>query len=153
MWRLAVEAVATSKSTDVSACTSATQLPAKHTQLMSPQHCYDVLQKSIFHKVRDQQLLLTKVFAVDGDITQPGLGLAPRTAQLLQQELHIILHCAADIRLEVSWHPDRAAAHLSKRSTPAAVTPCRSAATSSCVANTCGMNISNKPSPASAQCV
>jgi hypothetical protein len=69
-----------------------------------------LLQKSIFHKVRDQQQLLAKVCAVDGDITQPGLGLAPDTARQLQQEVHIVLHCAADIRLEVSRHQDTAAA-------------------------------------------
>jgi fatty acyl-CoA reductase len=71
-----------------------------------------LLQKSIFHKVRDQQQLLAKVCAVDGDITQPGLGLAPDTARQLQQELHIVLHCAADIRLEVSTHQDRDTANF-----------------------------------------
>jgi hypothetical protein len=35
------------------------------------------LQKSIFHKVRDQPQLLQKVTAIAGDITQPGLGLSP----------------------------------------------------------------------------
>jgi hypothetical protein len=52
--------------------------------------------------VREQQHLLAKVSAVNGDITQPGLGLAPAITHQLQQQLHIILHCAADIRLEVS---------------------------------------------------
>jgi thioester reductase-like protein len=60
------------------------------------------MQESIFRKVREQQQLLAKVSAVNGDITQPGLGLANDVAQQLQQQVHIILHCAADIRLEVS---------------------------------------------------
>jgi thioester reductase-like protein len=51
--------------------------------------------------VREQQHLLEKVCAVPGDITLPGLGLAPSTAQQLQSELQFILHTAADIRLEV----------------------------------------------------
>eukprot|EP00882_Tetradesmus_deserticola_P032264 GHRQ01036534.1.p1 GENE.GHRQ01036534.1~~GHRQ01036534.1.p1 ORF type:complete len:152 (+),score=61.45 GHRQ01036534.1:208-663(+) len=61
-----------------------------------------LLQSSMFHKVREQQQLLAKVSAVAGDIAQPGLGLASGSAQQLQQRLTIILHCAADIRLEVS---------------------------------------------------
>ncbi|WIA32225.1 hypothetical protein OEZ86_003073 [Tetradesmus obliquus] len=60
-----------------------------------------LLQKPIFHKVREQRHLLAKVSAVTGDLTQPGLGLAAGAAQQLQQQLQLILHCAADIRLEV----------------------------------------------------
>jgi hypothetical protein len=62
---------------------------------------FGCLQKSIFHKVRDQPQLLQKVTAIPGDITLPGLGLSPATTQQLQSELHFILHTAADIRLEV----------------------------------------------------
>lgn len=59
------------------------------------------LQKNIFHKVRDQSALVSKVAAIAGDITLPGLGLDPAAAQQLQSEISIILHTAADIRLEV----------------------------------------------------
>lgn len=51
--------------------------------------------------MRDQQQLLCKVVAVSGDITLPGLGLSTTSEQQLQDELHFILHTAADIRLEV----------------------------------------------------
>jgi hypothetical protein len=88
---------------------------------MSSQSWCDLLQKSIFHKVRDQQQLLAKVCAVDGDITQPGLGLAPGIAKQLQQQLQIVLHCAADIRLEVSRRQDEAAAPCRNRDSLAAV--------------------------------
>lgn len=54
--------------------------------------------------MRDQQQLLDKVCAVQGDITLPGLGLTASSAQQLQSELHFILHTAADIRLEVDIH-------------------------------------------------
>lgn len=74
-------------------------------------HCHctaaDVSQKPIFHKVREQRHLLAKVSAVTGDLTQPGLGLAAGAAQQLQQQLQLILHCAADIRLEVSRQTQR----------------------------------------------
>lgn len=54
--------------------------------------------------VRDQQQLLQKVKPIHGDITQQGLGLEPSSRQLLEQTVDIILHCAADIRLEVDIH-------------------------------------------------
>eukprot|EP00775_Hariotina_reticulata_P013020 gene13020-13149_t len=55
----------------------------------------------LFHKVRNNQNLLSKVTAVPGDITLSHLGLEPAVRHQLQQDVNIILHCAADIRLEV----------------------------------------------------
>lgn len=66
--------------------------------------CCCAAQKSIFHLLRDQQQLLNKVKAVTGDITLPGLGLATSSKCMLEQQTDIILHCAADIRLEVDIH-------------------------------------------------
>ena len=54
--------------------------------------------------MRDQPQLVSKVCAVPGDITLPGLGLSTTSTQQLQSELHYILHTAADIRLEVDIH-------------------------------------------------
>eukprot|EP00878_Enallax_costatus_P037999 GHUV01043120.1.p1 GENE.GHUV01043120.1~~GHUV01043120.1.p1 ORF type:complete len:414 (+),score=148.58 GHUV01043120.1:274-1515(+) len=64
------------------------------------QRLAQLLQNNIFHILRDQQRLLRKVKAVTGDITQPGLGLDASSRRILQQQTDVILHCAADIRLE-----------------------------------------------------
>ena len=59
-----------------------------------------ILQGGLFHKVRDDQKLLQKVSAVKGDIIMPNLGLSPGDAETLVNEVDMIIHCAADIRLE-----------------------------------------------------
>jgi hypothetical protein len=51
-------------------------------------------------QVRDQSTLLDKVQVVAGDISLPGLGLDEQTRQALISNVHFIVHCAADIRLE-----------------------------------------------------
>jgi hypothetical protein len=53
-----------------------------------------------FKQVRDQSTLLDKVQVAAGDISLPGLGLDEQTRQVLISNLHFIIHCAADIRLE-----------------------------------------------------
>lgn len=59
------------------------------------------MQKNVYHLVHNQPQLLRKVQPVSGDITQPGLGLDISRRQTLQQHVDVILHCAADIRLEL----------------------------------------------------
>lgn len=50
--------------------------------------------------MREQEALLQKVEAIRGDISLQQLGLDALSAQRLQSEVQIILHTAADIRLE-----------------------------------------------------
>jgi hypothetical protein len=47
-------------------------------------------RRNVFHKVQ----------AVEGDLTEPGLGLSDADAQLLKDEVVIILHCGASIELD-----------------------------------------------------
>ncbi|QYR23254.1 amino acid adenylation domain-containing protein [Paenibacillus sp. sptzw28] len=44
------------------------------------------------------ELMKGRVFEVEGNLEQPGLGLGARVRQLLQEKLDTILHCAADVR-------------------------------------------------------
>jgi fatty acyl-CoA reductase len=60
-----------------------------------------LLAKNLFHKVRDQQSLLDRIQAIDGDLSLPGLGIEAATREKLRSSVEIILHSAADIRLEV----------------------------------------------------
>lgn len=57
-------------------------------------YCCTIIQ------VRDQSTLLDKVQVVGGDISLPGLGLDEQSRQFLISNVHFIMHCAADIRLE-----------------------------------------------------
>jgi hypothetical protein len=50
--------------------------------------------------VRDRPSIVAKVKAVQGDIQLPGLGLSPADRVKLERSVDIIIHCAADIRLE-----------------------------------------------------
>ncbi len=59
-----------------------------------------LMQSSLFHLVRDKRHLVDKVKAVQGDIQLPGLGLSAADRAALCKSVHVIVHCAADIRLE-----------------------------------------------------
>jgi len=61
-----------------------------------------LLQSSLFHLVRDNSALVSKVKAVAGDCQMPGLGISPVDRATLQKSVNVIIHCAADIRLEPS---------------------------------------------------
>ncbi|KAF8071189.1 fatty acyl-CoA reductase [Scenedesmus sp. PABB004] len=68
-----------------------------------------LLQGAAFHQVRDQAALLAKVTAVEGDLLAPALGLSAADAARLASEVTVVVHCAADIRLEVGIHAALAA--------------------------------------------
>jgi hypothetical protein len=59
-----------------------------------------LLQGPMFHLVRDKPALLSKVTAVAGDLGQPGLGLSPADLRKLADGVDVLIHSAADIRLE-----------------------------------------------------
>eukprot|EP00775_Hariotina_reticulata_P012149 gene12149-12287_t len=59
-----------------------------------------LLQGPLFHHVRENVAITSKVCAVGGDISQAGLGLAVEDRAMLLSSLDFIIHCAADIRLE-----------------------------------------------------
>jgi fatty acyl-CoA reductase len=64
------------------------------------ERCNKMLQAPIFHLIRDKPELLTKVTAVAGDLSQEGLGLSAADMQTLAARVEILIHSAADIRLE-----------------------------------------------------
>ena len=70
-------------------------------QRTAPERLEQLLAKNLFHKVRDQQSIMDKVRAVDGDLSHSGLGLDAATRDNLVDTVEIIMHSAADIRLEV----------------------------------------------------
>ncbi|KIY92507.1 Fatty acyl-CoA reductase 1 [Monoraphidium neglectum] len=74
-----------------------------------------LLQASIFRKVRDDRHLIAKVSAVAGDISLPNLGLSDLDRDLVASKVQIILHCAADIRLEVDIQTALASNYLGTR--------------------------------------
>lgn len=41
---------------------------------------------------------MSKVCAIKGDVTEPGLGIDPSDLEMLRNEVDIIYHCAATIR-------------------------------------------------------
>lgn len=59
-----------------------------------------VLQGPLFHKVRDNKALVNKVSVVKGDIMEPELGLTEVDRAAIVEGVDVIIHCAADIRLE-----------------------------------------------------
>ncbi|KIZ03988.1 hypothetical protein MNEG_3968 [Monoraphidium neglectum] len=59
-----------------------------------------LLQSSLFHMVRDSRATVGKVKAVQGDIQLPGIGLSQSDRARLMRSVDVIIHCAADIRLE-----------------------------------------------------
>ncbi|GFR41151.1 hypothetical protein Agub_g1815, partial [Astrephomene gubernaculifera] len=63
-----------------------------------------LLASDLFSVVREQRKeALRKVEAVDGDITQPGLGLSEKDTQRLA-DVSVVIHCAAKIRLFDTIH-------------------------------------------------
>jgi len=60
-----------------------------------------VLAGPLFHLMRGRAALLRKVAAVEGDITDEGMGLSAADRAALVAECDVVVHCAADIRLEV----------------------------------------------------
>jgi len=62
--------------------------------------CNQVLQGATFHLIRDKPELLAKVTAVAGDLSQEGLGLSAADLDMVAEHADILLHSAADIRLE-----------------------------------------------------
>ncbi|KAI8468986.1 MAG: male sterility protein-domain-containing protein [Monoraphidium minutum] len=62
--------------------------------------CDKLLQGPMFHLVRDRPDLVSKVTAVAGDLSEPGLGLSAPDAEALAGCVDILIHSAADIRLE-----------------------------------------------------
>ena len=65
-----------------------------------PQQRLDkVLHSTLFHKVRDTPAI-KRARAVAGDVCTAGLGLSQCDRRMLESEVDIILHCAADITLE-----------------------------------------------------
>ena len=54
----------------------------------------------LMHLLRGNPVL-SKVQAVAGDMTAVGLGISMADRQLLQRDVQTVIHCAADIRLEV----------------------------------------------------
>lgn len=62
--------------------------------------CSKLLQGPIYHLVRGKPDLLSKVRAVAGDLSEVNLGLSSSDRSMLVENVEILLHCAADIRLE-----------------------------------------------------
>lgn len=59
-----------------------------------------LLQKGLFHLVRDNPRLLAKVELLEGDLNSDDLGLTQRELQLVQANVNILVHSAASIQLE-----------------------------------------------------
>lgn len=55
-------------------------------------------------QVRDSRATVSKVKAIQGDIQLPGLGLSQSDRSKLLRNVDVIIHCAADIRLEPTIH-------------------------------------------------
>lgn len=48
--------------------------------------------------------VFTKVQAVEGDLSAPGLGLSDADTAAVQQHVNVVIHCAADIELDAHIH-------------------------------------------------
>ncbi|WIA39152.1 hypothetical protein OEZ86_005280 [Tetradesmus obliquus] len=59
-----------------------------------------VLRSGLFHLVRDDPKLLSKVVVAEGDLNSEQLGLSEATMQQLLEQVDIIIHSAASIGLE-----------------------------------------------------
>jgi hypothetical protein len=64
------------------------------------ERCDKLLQGPTFHMIREKPELLAKVAAVAGDLSEPGLGLSAADREALAANVDIVIHSAADIRLE-----------------------------------------------------
>ncbi|XP_067214362.1 putative fatty acyl-CoA reductase CG5065 [Linepithema humile] len=69
-------------------------------------HSYDTRLSSIFHLPLFQRLktekpkLFEKVIPLNGDISSDNLGLTEEQRECLINEVHVVFHCAASLRLE-----------------------------------------------------
>jgi len=60
-----------------------------------------LLAGPLFHLLRGRPALAAKVVAIEGDMDAPGLGINLEDRAALTREVEVLVHCAADIRLEV----------------------------------------------------
>ncbi|KAK7868047.1 hypothetical protein R5R35_007497 [Gryllus longicercus] len=66
----------------------------------------DMIAKPVFERVRrEAPEALKKLVAVEGDLLQEGLGLAPADRARLVAEVSVVLHGAASLRLEAPLGP------------------------------------------------
>ncbi|XP_054280079.1 fatty acyl-CoA reductase wat-like isoform X2 [Macrosteles quadrilineatus] len=59
----------------------------------------ELLQDAIFSKLKDKDIR-RRVIAVEGDTSALGLGLSPKDAKLLREEVEIVFHSAATVRFD-----------------------------------------------------
>ncbi|XP_063218800.1 putative fatty acyl-CoA reductase CG5065 [Bacillus rossius redtenbacheri] len=60
-----------------------------------------LLQSKLFDRVRAQQAdVASRVVAVRGDVSQPGAGLSPEDRETLLRRVHVVFHCAANVRFD-----------------------------------------------------
>ena len=55
----------------------------------------------LFDKVKEQrgeEVVLSKVQAIYGDVMLPGLGISEQDIEILSRDVSIVYHCAATIR-------------------------------------------------------
>lgn len=45
-------------------------------------------------------VLASRVRAINGDLSAPGLGLSDSDAQLLCERVNVVIHCAANVQLD-----------------------------------------------------
>ncbi|XP_032668396.1 putative fatty acyl-CoA reductase CG5065 isoform X2 [Odontomachus brunneus] len=61
----------------------------------------DMFKLPMFHRIRQEKgYVLKKVLPLDGDITTHNLGLADEQRETLTNEVHIVFHLAATLRME-----------------------------------------------------
>ncbi|PNF28234.1 hypothetical protein B7P43_G07537 [Cryptotermes secundus] len=61
----------------------------------------EMLKLPLFHRLRNEKPdALNKLVPVHGDVTLEELGLTPEAKTRLQDEVSVVFHCAATLRLE-----------------------------------------------------
>ncbi|XP_073844215.1 fatty acyl-CoA reductase 1-like isoform X2 [Musca autumnalis] len=63
----------------------------------------DLLDNVLFDKLKQQhsiEWILTKVELIAGDVMEPQLGMSPEDIKILQNEVSIVVHCAATVRFD-----------------------------------------------------
>ena len=55
----------------------------------------------VFHLIRNDEWRLSLATPIAGEFTQAGLGLSQEDLETIRSEVDTVIHCAADIRLEV----------------------------------------------------
>jgi nucleoside-diphosphate-sugar epimerase len=69
--------------------------------LSAEQRLATLMGSPIFHLMRGRPSLINKVVAIQGDVEACEMALAASDRAILVQQTDIMIHCAADIRLEV----------------------------------------------------